>query len=198
MTDAIAFNDLIDSLNQAPVGSAVEMQIPGVTVLAIEGAGSPGSPAFRQGVRDLWRVAYGVQQLPKTEWIPEGFVAFEMPPTEVLFESAARDCPWRIFFPQPGFVTQDVLDHVFAELLAKDKGLEGAVFLAEHAPEYVVQSMHIGHPSGQPETIAIIQAYAADHGLQISPTHHEILIDDPVRIGFDIARNLLRYRVTGI
>jgi hypothetical protein len=195
MADSSSFNALIDSLNEAPVGAAVEREIPAQNVLAIEGEGHPGSPGFRQGVRDLWRVAYAVQQLPRTGWVPEGFVEFAMPPTEVLFESSVRDCPWRMFFPQPEFVTQAVLDHVRADLEAKDKELVGEVFLAEHAPERVVQSMHVGHPQGQPETTAIIATYAQAHGLTLSTTHHEILIDDPVRIGFETARNLLRYAV---
>ena len=195
MPETSAFNALIDGLNDAPVGAAVEQQIPALNVLAIEGEGNPGSPGFRQGVRDLWRVAYAVQQLPRTGWVPEGFSEFAMPPTEVLFESSVRDCPWRMFFPQPEFVTQDVLDHVRADLEAKDKELVGEVFLASHQPEHVVQSMHVGHPQGQPETIAIIQAYADASGLNLTTTHHEILIDDPVRIGFETARNLLRYSV---
>jgi hypothetical protein len=55
--------------------------------------------------------------------------------------------------------------------------------------------MHIGLPAGQPAAIALIEQHAAALGLTVTGHHHEILIDDPVRIGFDVARNLIRYSV---
>jgi hypothetical protein len=195
MAQTSEFNVRIDALNEAPTGSAIEVAIPARTVLAIEGEGNPGSPGFRQGVRDLWRVAYAIQQLPRSDWLPDSFEAFEMPPTEVRFDSAVRDCPWQMFFPQPEFVDAEVLSHVQAQLVESEKDVMGEVFLTEHPAYTAVQSMHIGHPSGQPSTIAIIEAYAAANNLVLDHHHHEILIDDPVRIGFDIARNLLRYEV---
>jgi len=195
MPESSEFNARITAMNEAPSGQAIEVLIPARTVLAIEGEGNPGSPGFRQGVRDLWRVAYAIQQLPRSDWQPEGFEAFDMPPTEVRFESAVRDCPWQMFFPQPDFVTADVLDHVQAQLVESEKEVRGEVFLTDHAGYSAVQLMHIGHPSGQPGTIALIEAYAATHGLVLYRHHHEILIDDPVRIGSDVARNLLRYGV---
>jgi len=198
MRESSEFNARINAINEAPSSQAIEVLIPARTVLAIDGEGNPGSPGFRQGVRDLWRVAYAIQQLPRTDWHVEGFEAFDMPPTEVMFESAVRDCPWQMFFPQPDFVTADVLDHVKGQLVESEKEVMGEVILTDHAGYSAVQSMHIGHPSGQPATIAIIRAYAAVNGLVLDRHHQEILIDDPVRIGFDVARNLLRYEVKPI
>ena len=195
--DVPGFNAMLESLNEAPVGGAVEQDLPRLTVLAIEGAGHPGSDAFRQGIRDLWRVAYAVQQLPRTDWTPPGFEPYEMPPTEVAFESAVRDCPWRMFFPQPDFVTTEVLDRVKADLEAKDKAVEGTVFLAVHEPERVVQTMHLGYPTGLPASVAVVERYAEEHGLTLAPRQHEVFIDDPIRIGFETARDLIRYTVVG-
>lgn len=56
-----AFTRGLEALAVAPVGAAVEMDLPRQSVLAIDGEGHPGSPMFRQGVRDLWRAAYAVQ-----------------------------------------------------------------------------------------------------------------------------------------
>ena len=195
MPDTNPFNATLDQVNDAPVGSAVEVHVPATTVLAIEGHGSPGSEGFRQGVRDLWRVAYAIQQLPKGSWVPAGFAPYDMPPTEVVFDSPTRDCPWRLFFPQPDFVDQAVLDRVMADLDAAAKTVQGDVHLARLDPDHAVQSMHIGLPAGQPATIALIERHAAALGLTVTGHHHEILIDDPVRIGFDVARNLIRYSV---
>jgi len=195
MPESPEFNARINALNEAPTGAAITVSIPASTVLAIQGEGNPGSPGFRQGVRDLWRVAYAIQQLPRSDWQPDGFEAFDMPPTQVRFESAVRDCPWQMFLPQPEFVTADVLNYVRGQLVASEKEVMGEVFRTRHPAYTAVQSMHIGHPSGQPETIAIINAYAFENGLALDGHHHEILIDDPVRIGFDVARNLLRYGV---
>ena len=35
-----------------------------------------------------------------------------MPPTEVVFDSPTRDGRWRLYFPQPDFVTSAVLERV--------------------------------------------------------------------------------------
>jgi len=193
--DETTFDTLIASLNDAPVGSAVEMMIPRMTVVAAEGEGHPGSDGFRQGIRDLWRVAYAIQQLPKTDHAPAGFAPYTMPPTEVVFERADRNCLWRMFFPQPDFVTQEVLDQVLEDLRSKDKELKGDVFLAVHEPQRVVQTMHVGFPAGLPDSIAVITRYVEAHGLTIVGHHHETFIDDPIRIGFETARDLIRYAV---
>jgi len=195
MPDMNPFNATRNQVNDAPVGSAVEVHVPATTVLAIAGNGSPASDEFRQGVRDLWRVAYAIQQLPKGSWVPEGFAPYDMPPTEIVFDSPNRDCPWRLFLPQPDFVDQDVLDRVTADLDAAAKKVRGEVCLAHLDPDHAVQSMHIGLPAGQPAAIALIEQHAAALGLTVTGHHHEILIDDPVRIGFDVARNLIRYSV---
>ena len=194
MTDRLAFNEELDALAQAPVGAAVEMDLPDLKVLALEGSGHPGSDPFRQGIRDLWRVAYAIQQIPRT-WTPPGYEDFAMPPTEVDFESAKRDCPWVMFFPQPSFVTHEVLERVYSELADKGKPVEGDVVLMTRPAHRVVQTTHVGFPDGLPASIEVIRGYARDHDLTLGERQHEVFIDDPIRIGFETARDLLRYTV---
>jgi len=58
-----------------------------------------------------------------------------------------------------------------------------------------VQTMHVGPPPGLPASIDVINVYAQEHGLDLLPQQHEMFIDDPIRIGFETARDLLRYTI---
>lgn len=195
MTTVTDTFDLVPSINDCPLDTTQVVDVPALTVLAVDGVGSPGSDEFRQGVRDLWRVVYAVQQLPKHGWVPEGHRDYTVPPTEIQFLTNDRTGAWHVFLPQPSFVTADVVQHAFENLSSREMDLDNRVQLAQHPAQRAVQRIHVGHPREQATTIAALRADAEREGLTIIGTQHEIVIDDPQRVGFEQARNLLRYEV---
>jgi hypothetical protein len=186
-----SFDEMLDALAQAPVGSAVEVDLPRQTVLVVDGHGHPGSELFRQGVRDLWRAAYAVQKVVSRL----GHESYAMPPTEVDFATSDRNGPWRMFFPQPDAVDADVLAAAYADLVATDKPVALSAHVAVREPERVVQTTHVGFPDSLPASVAVLDAYAADHGLVLGARQREVFVDDPIRVGFENARDLIRRTV---
>jgi len=190
-----AFTLSLEALAAAPAGAAVEMDLPRQTVIAIDGEGHPGSPMFRQGVRDLWRAAYAVQKVARREGLPDS--DFAMPPTEVDFATADRHGAWRMFFPQPDAVTADVLERAYAELADGVKPVELRAAIVVREPERVLQTTHIGFPDALPAALVVLEEHAAAHGLVLGPRQREVFLDDPIRVGFENARDLVRRTIVG-
>jgi hypothetical protein len=193
MTQTGATGDELTALHEAPRGSAIEVDVPEQLVLAVDGEGHPGSAQFRQGVRDLWRVAYAVRNLAGRRELPGH--DFAMPPTEVDFATHDRSGPWRMFVAQPALLTDELLADACAELAADGKPVEHPVVRVVREPEHGVQTTHIGVAALLPESIEVIHRYAEEHGLRLGPRQHEIFVDDPIRVGFDVARDIVRYTV---
>jgi hypothetical protein len=193
MTQTGAPGDELTALHEAPVGSAVEVDVPRQVILAVDGEGHPGSTAFRQGVRDLWRVAYAVRSLAARQGLPGH--DFAMPPTEVDFATSDRSGPWRMFLAQPELLSDGLIAETYAELVAGDKPVDNSVFRAVRDPEHAVQTTHIGVSARLPGSLEVIRRYADDHGLVLGPRQHEIFVDDPIRVGFEVARDVVRCTV---
>jgi hypothetical protein len=185
--------DPLTALHEAPRGSAIEVHVPAQVTVAVDGAGHPGTPEFRQCVRDLWRAAYAVQKLAAERGLPGSDYA--MPPTEVDFATRDRNGSWRMFVVQPELVTDELLASALAGLAADAKPVENEVRRVVRAPEHAVQSTHVGTSEVLPQTLAVIDAYAAAHGLVLGAGQHEIFVDDPIRVGFDVARDVVRVAV---
>ena len=55
--------------------------------------------------------------------------------------------------------------------------------------------LHVGPYADEPETIAAMKAFAAEHGLTYHGLHHEIYLSDPRRVAPQRQRTILRQPV---
>jgi hypothetical protein len=181
------------------------VNVPDRRCFAIQGLGTPGGPEFQEAMGALYGAAYSLHFLLRdrgidahtgpseglwerldgqTDW-SEGAVAFD--------PAAWR---WTLLLPVP--VEASPEDIASALAVARRRrptpALErlGVLTLAEGL---VVEAMHLGPYTTEPETIAAMHALAESEGLVPAGPHHEIYLGDPHRTAPERLRTVLRQPV---
>jgi hypothetical protein len=83
----------------------------------------------------------------------------------------------------PEFVKKEELKAAVATLLKRGKGAEVEEVKLETLEEgRCVQMLHVGPYDREPESIALMKAFAGDQGFKFHGQHHEIYLSDPRRV----------------
>ena len=175
------------------------VSVPPMTFVAVRGEGDPNveGGAYKEAVGVLYRI--------------DGYYDFVVPPLEgfwwqpgvegVDFAHKAT-FHWIAAIRLPDFVTPDEfewakeeaarkkgLDTTAAELLVIDEGL-------------CAQIMHLGPYDDEPATVALLDAFVAEQGLENDMSdsaegrhHHEIYLSDPRRTAPEKLKTVLRHPV---
>ncbi|WP_040856334.1 GyrI-like domain-containing protein [Nocardia niigatensis] len=150
----------------------------------VSGVGAPLGDAYTEAVSTLYRAAYGAKKIAKADgndfvvpkleglwWVESDRPALEVPRDE---------WHWTMMIRMPDPVTPDMVSGAgFGQLTEGD----------------AIQVMHRGPYSAEPETLARMQTFMADHGLAMNGRHHEIYLSDPRRTEDAAMRTLLRHPV---
>jgi len=169
--------------------------------LAIEGQGAPGSEAFQASIGALYGVAFTVKMTRKfsggqdyavckleAQWWCDGEQDFIAAPKQ--------DWRWRLLIRTPDFVKQKELQRAGAVLLKRGKSKDVEQVKLESLSEgQCVQMLHIGPYEKEPETIALMKAFAASKDLAFHGRHHEIYLSDPRRVAPAKLKTILRMPV---
>jgi Uncharacterized conserved protein len=187
------------------------IDVPEMKFFQIDGRGNPNEKngEYQVAVETLYALSYAVKMMPKGGNTPPEYFEYVVPPLEGLWWLAAGDefdysskskfC-WTSMIRQPEFVT----DEVFAaacEITAKKKShLDlSNTRLAAFTEGLCVQCMHLGSFDDEPETLAKMKVFMAEHGLQSDLSdlrrHHEIYLSDPRKIDNTKMKTVLRYPV---
>jgi hypothetical protein len=94
----------------------------------------------------------------------------------------------------PGFVTAADLQRARRVLIGRRRK-PGAVRLESLREGRVVQLLHVGPYNREHESIARMQEFVRDRGLQPYGRHHEIYLSDPRRVAPAKLRTILRHPV---
>ena len=181
-----------------PVGKFVEVTLPPLPYLMIDGKGSPDSTAFVDAMSAMYSLAYTLKFAIKKAggpdysvmgveglWWAEDMTAYLMKDKENWL--------WRLICLQPDAVTPEWLEKAKEEVHRK-KGVTAAelVRLETFEEGLCVQTMYIGAYSDEAPTIAAMHQYITDHGYQRSGLHHEIYLGDPRRTPPERLKTILR------
>jgi hypothetical protein len=169
--------------------------------LAVNGQGAPGGEVFTARLGALFGVAFTVKMTRKfagqQDYVVgrlEGQWFFEegRDPATVPLEQYR----WRLLIRTPDFVTPEEIAQAQAKLLEKGKGQEVENVKLEQLEEgQCVQMLHVGPYDREPETIALMAAFAKAQGLQVVGPHHEIYLSDPRRVAPERLKTILRLPV---
>jgi hypothetical protein len=166
--------------------NVVEVDVPAMNFLMIDGAGDPNTtPFFQEATEALFAVSYGLKSIIKKG---EQQVDYGVMPLEGLWwaDDMAQfsvekkgDWQWTLLMMQPTFVTPEL----FAEAVeqAKKKKNPAALPLMRFeafAEGKAAQIMHIGPFSEEGPTIEKVHAFINENGGQLSGKHHEIYLSD--------------------
>ena len=183
------------------------VDVPEMNFVAVRGRGDPNEPEgdYQRAVGVLYAVSYTLKMSYKTERRIPGFYEYVVPPLEGFWEqdggainySRKADFRWINAIRLPDFITRADFDWA-VEIAAKKKGIDcsSAEFLTL-CEGLCVQMLHVGPYDSEPESVALMDAFAAGDGyaVDISKTrlHHEIYLGDPRRTKPEKLRTVIRH-----
>jgi hypothetical protein len=170
--------------------------------LAVTGQGAPGGEEFTAKIGALYAMAFTIKMTRKFAGKGDYVICklegqyWSDDEDQEFQASAPDDLRWRLMIRTPDFIAQDDLDEAAEKLLAKGKAPEAkAVVLVSFAEGTCVQVLHVGPYDQEGESVARMQAFVAEQGLQVAGRHHEIYLSDPRRVAPEKLRTILRLPV---
>ena len=196
------------------------VDVPTMTFIAVRGTGDPNEAdgAYSRALQTLYTLSYTIKMSKMGGDTPAGYFEYVVPPLEGLWWSA-NDEPfqvgpvkdksnfaWLSMIRQPEFVDQSVFDWACAEARRKKPAaMQAEAELCRFTEGRCVQIMHHGPYDDEPASVALIDGYMAENGLQdaigepsvegILRQHHEIYLGDPRRTAPDKLRTVLRHPI---
>ncbi|MEK7675500.1 MAG: GyrI-like domain-containing protein [Verrucomicrobiota bacterium] len=171
--------------------------------LAVTGQGEPGGAAFTDKIGALCGVAYTVKMTRKFAGQQDYAVCklegqWWCGDAEGDFTNIPKDqWRWKLLIRTPTFIQEEELGQAMAVLLKRGKNQSVQEVALESLSEGLcVQMLHVGPYDREPETIAVMRAFAEKNGLKFHGRHHEIYLSDPRRVPPERLKTILRLPVT--
>ena len=183
----------------APTDRFVEVEVPPMSYLQIDGAGSPESDAYARAVAALYALSYPVKFASKhagRDYVVcplEGLWWSER--MESFTERAKDEWSWTMMIRQPDWISEDMVASVREKAIAKAPAAAD-VRLAAYTEGLSVQILHLGSFEDETPTIARLHGeYLPAHGLVETGHHHEIYFSDPRTSAPEKLKTLIRQPV---
>ncbi len=183
-------------------GLFVEVVVPAMTFLAIEGSGDPNvSEDYGHAVQALFTASYAAKFLSKRD-LQRDYVVLPLEGLWWAHDMAAfhsRDkasWSWRMLIRQPDWVDADLLGT--AVRTARDKGAIAAGRLSRYTLDEArcVQTLHVGSYDDEGSVLARLhEEFLPAQSLEPSGLHHEIYLSDARRTPPAKLRTILRQPV---
>lgn len=184
----------------------IELRVPSMKYLTVEGEGKPGEELFQDNVGALYSIAYTAKFMSKDKgrdfkvpWL-EGI--YWVKSGKSIFDGRIKKLSWKLMIPFPGFLTRNDVDRARAQIRerAEKKKKEvpdslDDVNLEKISEGRCVQVLHVGSYEDEKPTIDTLIEFAGGRGLEVSGHHHEIYLSDPRRVPPERLRTILRYPV---
>ncbi|MDQ3485144.1 MAG: GyrI-like domain-containing protein [Actinomycetota bacterium] len=184
------------------LGVFVDIVVPPMTFLAIDGTGDPNvSEDYRHAIEALFSASYAAKFLSKRElhsdyvvlplegqWWADDVTAFHTRDT--------ASWSWRMLIRQPAWVGADVLSEAVRK--AEEKGAVAARQLRPYMLDEgrCVQTLHVGSYDDEAPVLARLHdEYLPQHSLKPRGLHHEIYLSDARRTAPVKLRTILRQPV---
>jgi hypothetical protein len=192
----------------SPSAKKVEfIDVPPLLFARVDGAvpagkGPGDSTDFQEAVAALYGISYTLKFMVKKR--ADNPIDYPVMALEGLwktesrtYDTAAREAmTFTVMIMQPDFITAEMFEEARAALLKKKPGPGPARLRLEVFHEGPsLQIMHIGPYATEPETVARLEAYAAEHGYTPRDHHHEIYLSDPLRAAPEKMKTILRHPV---
>lgn len=163
------------------------VEIDTVRGLGVTGQGEPGGAEYTQATRALYAVAARLM-LRSTPLEGRWWVEDERSP----FEVPREQWRWHLFLPLPDTVEPERVDEAREALSIPAAARVQLVTFTEGT---CVQAVHDGPYADEPRTLATMDTFMAEKGLEANGLHHEIYLTDVMRTPPEQARTILRQPV---
>ena len=182
--------------------------VPPMNFVSVQGRGDPNEPGgeYQAAMELLYGIAFTIKMSYKGSHKIDGYFEYVVPPLEGLWHQegvdgvdyAHKECfEWTSMIRLPEFVTREEFDWAVREATAKKKKDLPTVEPRSGWYGLCVQCMHLGSYDDEPETLARMNAFAAEQGYAVdfSETrfHHELYLSDPNRTAPEKRKTILRH-----
>lgn len=202
MADGIS-RQQIEELYLPPSKRFVEVDVPKMKFLMVDGSGSPDEEPFRQAMAWLFAVAHPIRRVAKVR-MGKHFVE---PPLEALWWAddpadlvvGRKDrLKWRLMISAtPDWITKSLFASAVREGAKRLGKSPKTLRLDRYAEGRSVQIMHVGAPTGIRNTMTRLHGrYLPSHKLACNGPHHEIYLTDPRRVAPARQKTVLRQPVS--
>ena len=177
----------LSQLYLAPRDNAVQIEVPTMNFLMIDGDGDPNeSPSFQGAIETLFSLSYTLKFMAKKG--PQA-IDFGVMPLEGLwwtddmtkFNAENKSgWKWTLMIMQPPNITQEMVI-TGIEKVRKKKNVPPSLSLVRFesfSEGKVAQIIHIGPFSEEGPTIEKLHLYIKESGFQLTGKHHEIYLSD--------------------
>lgn len=191
---------------QPPVGRFVEVVLPEVRYLAIDGHGDPNtSPEYAAAIECLFTAGYAVRSAFKQRSGSD----FVVGPLEGLWSSqdpsafvdrAKGDWDWTMLIPLPDEVDRDDVSAGLAAAAKKKPGLPiASIELLTLTEGRCLQTMHLGSYDDETPVLATLhRELMPARGVTWNGRHHEVYLSDPRRTPAEKMKTVLRQPIAGL
>ena len=173
--------------------------------LSITGKGDPSGKTYADKLQALYSVAYAVKFLYKAmdkDFVVaklEGLWSFDedkyagLSADEAPLKIPRSEWNYRMLIRIPDFVTREQLERAVKTVVnQKQISLAAEIEWFEMEEGKVVQMLHKGPFSEEPETLKQIVAFCEEHRLSKNGLHHEIYLSDPRKTAPEKLKTILR------
>ena len=188
-----------------PKQQAVQITVPSMKFLVLDGVGNPNHAAFVDDIETLYSLSYGIKMLPKKGVTPDGYFDYTVYPLEALWKQIEHteqfdknNLQYRVMIRQPDFVTSDVLEAAIINV-SKKKSLPRFkdVRLESIEDGDCVQILHVGPYDNESESFMKVDEFCSAHNLQRANNewHREIYLSDARKVEPAKLKTVLRVQV---
>ncbi len=180
----IDFKKELKHLYQPSAKEVVEVVVPPMNYLMVDGEGEPGSQVYTEAVETLFAVSYAVKFMVKKGPLA---IDYGVMPLEGLWwadDMAAfsvddkASWKWTMMIMQPTFVTAEMIGAAIAEVEKKKNPAALSLVRFEALFEgKCAQIMHIGPFSAEGPTVERVHQFIEARG-SLTGKHHEIYLSD--------------------
>ena len=172
--------------------------VPPMNFAAVRGQGDPNDPAgeYKTALELLYGLLYTIKMGRKGE----GWFDFVVPPLEGLWQQGGtgkESFRWVSMLRLPDFVTREAFGRALEEAAAKKKRDFSKVEFLAYDEGLCVQCLYLGSYDDEPETLARMDAFAAEQGYAADFSddrfHHELYLSDPRRTPPEKRKTILRH-----
>lgn len=189
------------------------VEIPSMNYIAVRGKGDPNDENgdYKKAIGLLYTIAFTIKMSKKGDHHIDGYFDYVVPPLEGFWwqegnseidYSRKDDFCWISLIRLPDFVKKEDLDWAIAEAKAKKKTDFSKVEFLTYNEGLCVQCMHIGSYDSEPETVQLMNEFAAKNGYAIDINderyHHEIYLSDARRIAPEKLKTVIRHPIKSI
>lgn len=189
------------------------VEVPSMNYIAVRGKGDPNDENgdYKKTIGLLYAIAFTIKMSKKGDHQIDGYFDYVVPPLEGFWwqegkteidYSRKNDFCWISLIRLPDFVKKEDFDLAISEAKAKKKIDFSNVEFLTYNEGLCVQCMHIGSYDNEPETVRLMNEFAAKNGYALDITdkrfHHEIYLSDARRVASEKLKTVIRHPIKRI